>query len=78
MKSKSKHVKTQDAALIKQGGAAALLGQQTSHITYDQIRRRAHELFVARGGTDGHELDDWLQAEREVKAEMDRILRTHK
>lgn len=32
-----------------------------------QIRQRAHELYEQRGRTDGHELDDWLQAEREVK-----------
>lgn len=32
------------------------------------IRRRAYELFEARGRDDGHELDDWLQAENEVTA----------
>jgi len=33
----------------------------------EQIRRRAFELYEQRGHTDGHELDDWLQAEAEVK-----------
>jgi len=32
----------------------------------DQIRRRAQELYEARGRQDGHDLDDWLQAEIEV------------
>jgi GNAT superfamily N-acetyltransferase len=32
----------------------------------DLIRRRAHELWIARGGTPGRELDDWLTAEREI------------
>lgn len=32
----------------------------------DQIRRRAYELYEQRGGEDGRELDDWLQAEAEV------------
>jgi hypothetical protein len=32
----------------------------------EQIRRRAHELYEQRGRDDGHELDDWLQAESEV------------
>jgi hypothetical protein len=32
----------------------------------EQIARRAFELFLDRGGEDGHDLDDWLQAEREV------------
>jgi hypothetical protein len=30
------------------------------------IRRRAHELYEKRGGADGFELNDWLQAESEV------------
>ena len=33
-----------------------------------QIRHRAHELFTERGMVDGHHLEDWLQAEREIKA----------
>jgi hypothetical protein len=32
-----------------------------------QIQQRAYELYEQRGRTDGHDLDDWLQAEREVK-----------
>lgn len=31
-----------------------------------EIARRAYEIFIARGATDGHDLDDWLQAEREL------------
>jgi DUF2934 family protein len=38
------------------------------HRLEQQIRRRAHELFGERGMVDGHHLDDWLQAEREIKA----------
>ena len=29
----------------------------------EEIRRRAYELYEQRGRDDGHELDDWLQAE---------------
>jgi DUF2934 family protein len=32
----------------------------------EQIRRRAYELYEQRGREDGHELDDWLQAESEI------------
>ncbi|MDB6067034.1 MAG: hypothetical protein JWR26_3242 [Pedosphaera sp.] len=32
----------------------------------DEIARRAYELFVARGRTGGRDLDDWVQAEREL------------
>ena len=33
----------------------------------EQIRRRAHELYVQRGDQSGSELDDWLQAEEEIR-----------
>jgi Protein of unknown function (DUF2934) len=32
-----------------------------------QIQERAYELYEHRGRTDGHDLDDWLQAECELK-----------
>lgn len=34
----------------------------------NEIARRAYELFEARGGLHGHDVDDWLQAEREVRS----------
>ena len=33
----------------------------------DFVRRRAYQLFVERGGQPGHEVEDWLRAEREIK-----------
>ncbi len=33
----------------------------------EEIRGRAFELFEARGAEDGHELEDWLRAEEEIK-----------
>ena len=32
----------------------------------EEIRRLAFELYVERGREDGHDLDDWLNAEAEV------------
>jgi len=32
----------------------------------DAIRRRAYEIFMARGANGGSPLEDWLQAEREI------------
>jgi DUF2934 family protein len=34
----------------------------------EAIRERAYELFEARGGQDGYELEDWLRAEEEITA----------
>jgi hypothetical protein len=37
--------------------------------TVVEIRKRAHEIFLARGGIPGRELEDWLLAEQELKHE---------
>jgi len=31
-----------------------------------EIRDRAYEIYLQRGGQPGYELEDWLQAEREL------------
>ena len=33
----------------------------------ERIQRRAYELYVLRGNQSGSELDDWLQAEEEIR-----------
>jgi hypothetical protein len=38
-------------------------------ITHEEIAQRAYALYVGRGGEDGHDLHDWLQAERELQQE---------
>lgn len=35
---------------------------------YEQIQKRAYELAERRGFTPGQEVEDWLQAEREIEA----------
>jgi hypothetical protein len=40
---------------------------QRRDVAASDIARRAHELYVARGCEDGHDVDDWLQAERDVR-----------
>ena len=37
---------------------------------HEEIRRRAYEIYLERGEQPGRELDDWLQAERELKRGM--------
>ena len=33
----------------------------------EEIAQRAYELYLARGGADGSEQEDWLRAERELQ-----------
>ena len=36
-------------------------------VTESEIARRAFELYCERGREDGHDVDDWLNAERELR-----------
>jgi hypothetical protein len=36
-------------------------------LSREEIRVRAYEIHLERGGFPGNELDDWLQAERELQ-----------
>jgi len=35
---------------------------------HDEIKRRAYEIYLERGGLPGQELEDWFQAEREIES----------
>ena len=35
-------------------------------LTEQIIRKRAYQLWEENGGQDGHDLDDWFQAETEI------------
>lgn len=37
----------------------------------EQVRRRAHEIYLQRGGQDGSDWDDWFQAEQEIQTAQD-------
>ena len=39
----------------------------------EQIRLRAYELYEARGRGDGHDLEDWLEAETEINGTSERV-----
>lgn len=41
--------------------------QHQQEVAGEQIQQRAYELYINRGQEPGHELDDWLEAEREIK-----------
>jgi hypothetical protein len=41
-------------------------GQTKISITEEHIRERAYEIYIERGGADGHAAADWLQAEIEL------------
>jgi hypothetical protein len=36
---------------------------------HEQVRVRAYELYEQRGREDGHDIEDWIQAEAEILAQ---------
>lgn len=37
-----------------------------------EVADRAHQLWSARGGTDGHDKEDWFEAERQLQHSLER------
>jgi len=42
------------------------------HPSQEEIRRRAFEIHIERGGIHGCDLDDWMQAEEELTKKLPR------
>lgn len=37
---------------------------------HEEIKIRAYEIYIERGGQPGHDVDDWLQAEQELEPKV--------
>ena len=42
-------------------------------LSREEIRRRAYEIYLGRGEEPGTEIEDWLQAERELMGDQLKI-----
>jgi DUF2934 family protein len=49
------------------GGDDKRATSMASEPSDEEIRRRAYTRYLDRGASDGHDFDDWLEAERELK-----------
>ena len=38
------------------------------HITSDEVAKKAYDLYLSRGGGHGADFDDWIEAEKQLKA----------
>jgi hypothetical protein len=43
------------------------LAQKNEQPTKEEVERRAYQIYLSRGGQDGHAVEDWLQAEQELQ-----------
>ena len=67
-------MKTKNISKRKHAGhkeKAAIIHMRRPPPTAEEIRERAHQIYLQRGMERGQELDDWLQAERELKSNAD-------
>ena len=48
------------------------------HPTREEITLRAFQIYLERGGAHGQDVEDWLQAERELNGTFARTSRTAK
>jgi hypothetical protein len=48
-------------------GVPSALDGLAIELNYEEVARRAYQLYEARGGDHGHDLQDWFQAERESR-----------
>ena len=61
--------KTKNIEPVTPEDQASVATENHRAISKDDVARRAYELFLARGCVDGHDVEDWLEAERQVEAE---------
>jgi Protein of unknown function (DUF2934) len=43
--------------------------RQPATVTDSDVARRAYDIHLGRGCEHGHDVDDWLQAERELQSD---------
>ena len=51
---------------IDTAGSESTSDQNLRKPTHEEIAIAAYQLYISRGGGDGGEIEDWLQAEREL------------
>ncbi len=59
--------KTKSIKRVMPEDQPSLVPENHRVITRDGIAQRAYELFLARGRVDGHDVEDWLDAERQLE-----------
>lgn len=64
---KPRRGRTDNVVPMPAGDAKTPAGSQSVGVTQTEIARRAFEIYCKRGCQHGRDLDDWLQAERDLQ-----------
>ena len=67
MSSKSKEHQNEESQATSASQQEAVNPSAAGSPRLEEIRIRAYEIYMERGGQPGHDLEDWLQAERELE-----------
>ena len=52
---------------VQQAPGDAVAARPSSEPSDEEIRARAYEMYLERGGDHGRDFDDWVRAERELR-----------
>lgn len=58
--------RTKDNSVAVDDAATGNGDDRAAEYSQERIAARAYELYLARGGADGQDWEDWLAAEREL------------
>jgi hypothetical protein len=61
--------KTKSIKLVIPEDQPSVAAENQRAMSKDDVAQRAYELFLARGRVDGHDVEDWLEAERQLVVE---------
>jgi Protein of unknown function (DUF2934) len=56
-----------DDAVTSAADRSFKLPNRSAHVTDNDIAGRAYDLYLARGCGHGRDVDDWMEAERELR-----------
>jgi hypothetical protein len=62
-------MKSRKAPKVAIASSSSIAGNEDprpSGLSLEEIRLRAYEIYVERGTTDGQDLEEWFQAEKEL------------
>ena len=63
------------ATLSRSISTQASKEQRREKVPHDEIALRAYQLYQSRGGQDGYDRDDWLEAETQLVREREAVRR---
>ena len=71
---KPAHRKTRRAEAAPPANGATSGPSGSAQVTDADVARRAYDLYLARGGEPGHDVEDWLEAERDLRGAVEGLV----